>query len=268
MNTSADNRIVLEDDEVQVWVISLNCRKEEMVRLGQSLDSGEKAKAARFRFLADRHRYVVAHGALRCILGIMTHRDPAHIRFAYGEFGKPFMSDDEGDGRVSFNLSHTQNIAVVAVTRRRDIGVDVERIDPSVDFIDIAEKFFSPGEATQLVRLPRAEQVRAFYRCWTRKEAYVKANGGGLSIPLDRFDVSLQPKEPAAILTIAGDRREARKWSLFNLDVRPGIVGAVAVAGHPARLVLNRWPDGVPSTIGRPGTQVGLLEMREMGVKS
>jgi 4'-phosphopantetheinyl transferase len=154
---------------------------------------------------------------------------PEAVRFRYGPRGKPML--DAEDGLLRFNLSHSGDLALVAVSLGRDIGVDVERVRPDRDLERIATRFFSAAEVAALLALPRAERAGAFYRCWTRKEAYIKALGDGLAIPLDSFDVAFAPGATAALLASRLDSAEARRWSMAALEPGPGYAGAMVVEG-------------------------------------
>jgi 4'-phosphopantetheinyl transferase len=161
------------------------------------------------------------------------------MRFAYGPKGKPDLAPGSAVGGIRFNVAHAGGLALVAVTRGREVGVDLEQVR-DVDVEGIAERFFSAREVAALRRLPPAIRAEAFFRCWTRKEAYVKATGDGLSAGLEQFDVSLLPGDPAAMLAHRGDPSEVGRWSLRDLAPAPGYVGALAVEGRGYRA---RWRD-------------------------
>ena len=192
----------------------------------------ERQRAERYIFERDRTHFVVARGLLRVLLGRYLRQEPQYLRFTYGPHGKPALATDTGGGALGFNVSHSHGLALYAVTRGREVGVDVERIRPEVAQEKIAERFFSPREVTVLRALPTPLQAAAFFACWTRKEAYIKAKGEGLALPLDQFDVSLAPGEPAALSHTAWDPQEAACWALQDLAPAPGYRAAVAGAGH------------------------------------
>jgi 4'-phosphopantetheinyl transferase len=168
---------------------------------------------------------------------------PDQLRFDYSNHGKPKLAKTFGQGRLSFNLSHSGGLALYSVTLGREIGIDLERVWEDLEYEQIAERFFSPREGTMLRRLPARQRPEAFFNCWTRKEAYLKARGEGLSLPLNQFDVSMAPGEPAALLNVWDDPQEATRWTLQELIPAPGYVGALAVEGHAWRLTRWRWPD-------------------------
>jgi 4'-phosphopantetheinyl transferase len=231
----------LEAPEVDVWRAALDhgpACDEELRRL---LAPDECDRAARFHFEQDRRRFVAGRGLLRVILSSYLGITPHALRFNYGCKGKPALAMGGGDGRLRFNVSHSAGLALIAVTLDRELGIDVERIDPALPE-DIAERFFSPSEVAKLRAIPPERQRDAFFACWTRKEAYLKAKGDGLAVRLDRFDVSLAPGEPAALLETRGDPAEASRWSLAELDPAPGYAAAIAIEGRGCRLRRWHWP--------------------------
>lgn len=224
----------LTDDQIHVWQASLLLSDDHLARLRSTLAADEQARAGRFHFTRDRDRYVAARGTLRTILGRYLGLLPQQVSFDYTPHGKPLLRQGltpEGAG-LSFNLSHSHDLALYVVARRRRVGVDVEFIRPELTDEPIAERFFSPREVIALRALPLAEQPPAFFRCWTRKEAFVKARGEGLSLPLDRFDVSLAPGEPAVLLATQDDPAEAQRWQLQALAPQTGYMAALAVEGR------------------------------------
>jgi 4'-phosphopantetheinyl transferase len=207
--------------------------------LEASLSVEERARASRFRHSVDRSRFVAAHGALRAILGRCLGVEPSCLRFSYGRFGKPALSGPPGASSVEFNLSHSGDLALVAASFGRRLGIDLERIDASRSGQEIAERFFSPREIAALRSFPRERQTDAFFACWTRKEAYLKARGDGLSFPLDRFSVSISPEEPASLLDCRDD--ETQRWVLQDITPEAGWAAALAVEGKGWRLRRWRW---------------------------
>jgi len=191
------------------------------------LSADERERAARFRIERGADRYAVGRGALRMLLGRYTGTEPGALVFQYNGFGKPELTGSD----VCFNLSHSHDIALVAVARGRAVGVDVERIREQVMIDRIAERFFASGEARAVAALPPDRQVRAFFNCWTRKEAWIKARGEGLSIPLNSFEVTLAPGEPARLVATRPDEEEASRWTLRDLPCGPEFAAALAVAG-------------------------------------
>jgi 4'-phosphopantetheinyl transferase len=209
--------------EIHVWRLELERPVETFIDL---LDTHELSRANRFYFEKDRKHFAVARGFLRALLGRYLNSDPKQVKFTYGAYGKPALAGEE---LLQFNMSHSHGMALYALTEGRDIGVDVEHVRADFTSDDIARRFFSPFEVESLCGLPTEERVASFFRCWTRKEAYIKATGRGLSQPLDGFDVTLGPEESAALLRTDDGSHE--RWSMANIEVGPGYAGALAVEG-------------------------------------
>ncbi len=229
--------------EVHVWRAVLDTSERHRKGLLATLSPDERARADRFHFERDRVHFITGRGWLRAILARYLETAPAALRFHYGPHGKPRLAGAFSD-RLRFNVSHSHGLALYAVAVDRELGVDIERIEPRLEH-GIAERFFSPGEVATLRALPRHVQREAFFTCWTRKEAYVKARGKGLTLRLDQFDVSLSPGEPAALLRTAGDPDEALRWSLRELAPGPGYSAALVAEGRDWEL--QCWDDGVVS---------------------
>lgn len=215
--------------ELDISTYSLHVAESELHRLIALLSAGEYARAAQLRFPRLRERFVVGRGRLREILGLRTGLDPRSLRFAYGPNGKPEVAES----CVRFNLSHCEDFALLAVTCGRAVGVDVERLRPVADRELVAERFFSSLEVQALSRVPAAQRDVAFLRCWTRKEAYLKALGGGLSLDLAAFAVSLG--RDGASLVWAENADELDRWSLVDVSDRcPGHVAAIVLESREA----------------------------------
>ncbi len=208
-------------DAVQCWGVRLDAAPEPYYA---TLSDDERDRSARFRFERDRRRYVVAHGALRDLLGRYLGSGPGQIRFVSNAFGKPELHPDFG-GRLKFNLAHSADLAVIAIARDAWVGVDVECIEGRREssYADVAQNFFSTTEVDALGRVPSHLYDQAFFSCWTMKEAYVKGRGEGLTIPLTSFSVPISTEPAHAAVRCGG-------WSLFTLRPAPGYVGAVAVS--------------------------------------
>jgi 4'-phosphopantetheinyl transferase len=231
-----DSCPVLGDDEVHVWRVCVSRTAGTAAALAPTLPAEEAARAARFHFEKDRLTYVVGRGRLRALLGAYLNRPAAELRFTTNEHGKPALAADPSAGDLQFNVSHSGDWVVYAVTRGRAVGVDVEGERPLTSLEGIGRRFFSPREVAALFGLPESERRAAFFRCWSRKEAYIKAVGRGLAIPLDEFDVSLAPGEPARLLEARGAAAVPGPWGLRPLDVADGYAAAVAVHGTGWRL--------------------------------
>jgi 4'-phosphopantetheinyl transferase len=163
------------------------------------------------------------------------------LRFSYTKYGKPFLEQLSGIADVCFNISHSDGIVALAFACGQEIGIDVERIRPGTPVEDLARRFFSPAEQQVLFRLPEESQRSAFFQCWARKEAFLKARGDGLSFPLDQFDVSLAPGEEARILDIRSLDPAPHCWSMRSLDIIAGYAAALVVQGQIHSLVTRRW---------------------------
>ncbi|MEG5137480.1 MULTISPECIES: 4'-phosphopantetheinyl transferase family protein [unclassified Microcoleus] len=238
---SPPQNLTLDINEIHVWRVSLAQTESGLQTLAQTLSTDEQTKAERFHFPKGRSQFIVSRGALRAILSRYLHINPSHLRFEYNPYGKPSLIIAQSGNTLRFNLSHSRRMALIALTKNRDIGVDIEGINPNFPCLDIAERFFSPLENSVLRSLPEHLQPTAFFTCWTRKEAYIKAVGKGLSIPLNQFDVTLAPGEPAALLNIEQNPEEASRWSLIELIPSSDMVGAVAVAGDCWKLHCWEW---------------------------
>lgn len=217
----------LGSDHVDVFRIVLDPGADSVRSAESHLPEEEIARASRFRFDRDRGRYIMAHASLRMILARIVHSQPQQLKIATTEFGKPFLPGFD----IEFNLSHSGNIALVAVSRRRRVGVDVERIREGMEVARLARRFFSPVESSELLALPAERRLPSFFECWTRKEAYIKAQGLGFSLPLNSFDVSFLLDEPAGIRATRPDPHEAARWMLVPLNVGTGYAAALAVEG-------------------------------------
>ncbi len=222
----------LAEGAVHVWALALDEAASAPERWWASLSLAERERAERFRFERDRRRFVAAHGQLRALLGRYCGRPAAAITFTYNAYGKPALPD----APLSFNLSHSGEVALIAVAAAGRLGVDIEAAQADLAGLAIAEQFFSSAEVAALRGLPEAERVSAFFNCWTRKEAFVKARGEGLSFPLKAFDVSLAPGAPAALLHTRPDPAEAARWTLTALTPAEGYVAALAADFRPRPL--------------------------------
>ncbi len=236
-------RLELGRAEAHVWRIGLERPSASVRQLRSELSADEEERAQRFHFDRDRVRFIVSHAALRRILGAYVDRPPGELRFCCGSKDKPDLLDDCRGWEVRFNLSHSGDVALLAVTGAREVGVDVERIRPLDRRDQLARRFFSPQEVAVLAGLPPESRSEAFFTCWTRKEAYLKAKGGGISIGLDQFDVSPVPGEPAALLSHRSDPAETTRWILHDLRPGPGYAGALAVEAPCDRVRCLAWEE-------------------------
>ncbi len=233
----------LSGSEVHVWRAELDRSQACEERLLATLTEDEQDRANRFHFKHDRSHFINARGILRDILGRYLDARPDAIRFEYTKYGKPSLAKEFGGSALSFNLSHSKGVALFAFATGRDLGIDLEWIRADVADEQIAEQFFSDQEVRVLRALEASAQAEAFFNCWTRKEAYIKARGEGLSMPLDRFAVSLKPGDRAALLHTGGGSKETSRWKLLELFPGTGFVGALAVEGHDWQLKRWQWDE-------------------------
>jgi 4'-phosphopantetheinyl transferase len=230
-------------NEVHVWCATLDQAPSRVARLFHTLATDEKERAEGFCFQKDREHFIVARALLRAILGRYLEINPDQLRFYYSSTGKPALPSEYGGDALRFNLSHSHGVALYAFTRGREVGIDIERVRPDMADGQIAERFFSAREVAMLRALPVNKQTQAFFNCWTRKEAYIKALGQGLSLPLNQFDVSLAPGEPARLLGTRWHPQEASRWCLQELTPAPGYTAAMAVEGQGWRLEYWECPE-------------------------
>jgi 4'-phosphopantetheinyl transferase len=233
--------VTLATDEVHVWRASLSQTQKNLDFCRETLAEDEKERARRFHFERDRRHFIAARGILRRILGQYLNVEPRRLSFKYTSYGKPFLASDNGGAELNFNVSHSGELALYAFSRRRELGVDIEKIRPDIEHRSIASRFFSEQEIDTLCRLPATQQQQAFFLCWTRKEAYIKGIGEGLSLPLHTFDVSLVPGEPAVLLAVRGTEREAARWTLRDLHPGSDYEAALVAEGSDWRLKCWQW---------------------------
>jgi len=223
----------LDATEVHLWQAVLDDRPAAIFE--SFLAPDELARANRFHFEKDRNHFVVARGLLRNLLAAYLGIDSSKLHFSYAAKGKPFLSS-ESHAQISFNVSHSHGRAAFVFSRGREVGVDLEYVKDDFEAELIANRFFSQAEVLALRTVPAELRKQAFFNCWTRKEAYIKALGEGLSMPLDQFDVSLRPREPAALLKNYRDERELSRWSMQAIPTPDGYVGAFVIEGHDWKL--------------------------------
>ncbi len=217
---------------VDIWRARLDLVPAETEALSGLLSKDEQNRAARFRYPVHRGRFIASHGILRNILSRYLGQSPESIRYSANAHGKPYLRDLCRGTDFRFNLSHSQDMALYAIAVDREVGIDVEHPGRSGKTLDIAARFFAPVEAAAIGELPERLRKKAFFACWTRKEAYLKARGSGLSAPLDQFAVSVHPEAPPALLYAAWNAEAPVEWTLFDVDPGGGYMAAVAVEGR------------------------------------
>ena len=228
-------------DEVRVWLAGLDPGAAVVDGLVAVLSADERERAARFHFRRDAMRWIVARVTLREILGACLQMEAAAVAFTYGRKGKPALAGPRGPVDLQFSVSHSSDLAAYALTVGAPVGVDVERLRAVEQLETVAERTFSRRECAALRGLPVELRPTGFFNCWTRKEAYIKALGEGLSYPLDRFSVSLAPGVPARLESVDDAPAHVESWTLEALPVPAGFAGAVVMGARPARVVCERW---------------------------
>jgi 4'-phosphopantetheinyl transferase len=222
----------LATGDVHVWRVELNQPEPLLEKFRETLEEQELDRASRFHFEKHRRHFTAGRGVLRQLLTQYLGTKPEQLRLSYGAYGKPALNGEHKDSRLRFNMSHSHEVALFAFAEDRELGVDVEHIRTDFASEEVARRFFSRREVETFNALPRHDQVAAFFKCWTRKEAFIKVIGKGLSQPLDKFDVTLG--QPAALLWVSGD--DASRWSLYDLEVGGDYAGALAVEGQVSRI--------------------------------
>ena len=228
----------LAENEVQVWAQWLNVSVEQLANFSATLSSSEKERAAKFKFGVHRDRYIAGRGFLRQTLSRYLQIPPCELDFNYSANGKPTLISDAKSAPLHFNLAHSGDLALLAVTRMGAVGVDVESIRPVKDADYLVERFFSERENLLFQKLAPEEKPGAFFNLWTRKEALLKATGEGISGGLNRVEVSFLANEPACLLAINGSEEQAREWTLHAMQLAQNFVGAVAIQVRPVQFAM------------------------------
>ena len=228
---------------LQVWAVALDVTQAALAEFHATLAPVERERAGRFRFERHRNRFVVGRGVLRAILSRYLQTEPGTIEFCYGPNGKPLLMHGSQEGGLLFNLAHSEGLALIAVTRAGQIGVDVERIRPVHDADELVTRFFCPREIAAFHNLPEAQKPIAFFNLWTRKEAWLKATGEGIGYSLNRVEVSFLPGEAARLLSLPEGPHAAVQWTLHHLAPAPSFAAALAVPAADNPLACWRWPE-------------------------
>jgi 4'-phosphopantetheinyl transferase len=230
--------------DVHVWHVDLDAGVPAALALAPRLPAEERTRAERYRFARDRERFLAGRVALRGVLAAYLGGAPEGVALRQSPFGKPVLQGDHG---IEFNLAHSEGCALLAVARRRRIGVDVEALRLGQSGMDVARRFFAPAEVARLSATPAEARALTFVRCWTRKEAYVKARGEGLSLPLQQFQVPLAPDATRALMASVDGPDEVARWSLRELVPAPGFLGALVVEGPIGTVTLLEWAGDAPA---------------------
>ncbi len=217
--------LALPDNQVHVYYAYLNQRASQLRQLAQTLSEDERVRAEQLHFERDKSRFIARRGLLRTILGSYLGTEPGQLQFSYGRYGKPTLAKPFVSNSLHFNMSHSNGLALYAIIVGRPLGIDLEYVRPIGEAEQIAERFFSAQENAVLRTLPVGDKNQAFFYCWTRKEAYLKAIGDGLTRPSNQFSVLLDSWEPASPLSVTGDPKEVSGWTLQTLTPVPGVPG-------------------------------------------
>lgn len=217
----------LTRDCVHIFRVPLESDDRQLDQFKAVLSPDESARADRFKVPIPRRHFIVCRAVVRQLLGQCSGCDPRQVEFEYGLHGKPSMRQPTTGPRIEFSVSHSADQGLIAIAMDRQIGVDLEEMNPAVRILKLATRFFSPREATELASLPEADQLAGFYRGWTCKEAYLKATGFGLSFPLNKFSVSLNPRVPTQLIEVVDQPQESARWTLLPLEPKVGFAGAV-----------------------------------------
>ncbi len=229
---ASSDKSIPGDTDVHVWRARLDLPDSRLHDLGRYLCPDERERAGRFRFDRHRKRFVASHGILRHILGRYLEQGPAHVAFSTNAMGKPDFVSESNPPRIRFNMSHSGDLALYAVTLNRDVGIDVEQIRPNPDALQIARRYFSEPEYEMIRSTPEASRQRMFFRFWTLKEAGVKATGEGIGA-LENVRVTLNPETTDAVIKISGDVDPHAGWHARTLNPLPDYIGAFVTAGSP-----------------------------------
>ena len=239
----SSNELSLSENSVIIWEAALDGDEPTVQRNYEYLSADERARAERFRFMKDRDSFVQRRGLLRAVLSWYTNVAPHDLEFCYNSNGKPALSRLPNRSDIEFSTTRSENRALIAIASGRRVGVDLEIIHPEFAYEELAERFFSPNEYNAIQAMPTTQRRNAFFACWTRKEAYVKALGKGLSIPLDVFEVTINPKHELVDLKSNDTSQKPFNWSIRSFVPWPGYIAALCTEGHDWRLERHTWRD-------------------------
>jgi len=219
---------------VHLWKLNLDSSKDKLIVLWNILSSDEKDRANKFYFEKDRVHFVKCRASLRNLLGNYLGLKPAELQFEYTEYGKPYLSDST----LQFNVSHSNNKGLIAFSLENEIGVDIELINREIKIEELANRFFSENEANIIMSLNENIRHRSFFKCWTRKEAFIKAQGEGLNIPLDKFEMSILDTDEVKMRSIEWKNEKIDDWTLVSFDVDDDYIGALVLKNKLKKLDL------------------------------
>jgi 4'-phosphopantetheinyl transferase len=233
--TSPSTIIPISEDQIDVWFADLDIASTQKANLYDLLSPDERDRASKLRAVFNRDRFITSRGILRTILGRYLFVAPHALSFSYGPYGKPSLPEPG----LHFNLSHSHGRALFAFSSTSPLGVDLELVRPLPDLLQVGAAIFSLAEAKKFESISPQDQPTSFFKCWTRKEALIKALGTGLSYPLDQFSVSFD--EPARLLSADDDRTRLSHWHLYHLEPEPHYFAAIATQQTKAEITLHRY---------------------------
>jgi len=219
----------LSPADVHVWTISLDVASAVLDAFAAILSSSELERAQQFRSGQPRNRFIAGRAQMRTLLSRYLQTEPAKLEFGYGSGGKPFLSGAFAENGLNFNLTHSDNLALLAVTRAGMIGADIERIRPLTDADRLVDRFFSERESAAFHKLPAEQKPVAFFNLWTRKEAWLKATGAGIGHLLNAVEPSFLPGEAVRFISLPVDAQPMAPWMLHDLQPAPDFIAAMAV---------------------------------------
>ena len=229
-------------DEIHIWSASIEDSLYRLDSLEKVLSMDEVRRANCFYFKRDYNRYIVTHSILRIILGLYAKCSPDSLCFRFNEYGKPALMEWMNDSELCFNLSHSCDQILFAITSGHEVGVDIEHVRPFKSAAQIVERFFSEKEKEEFRKLPEQLKEEAFFTCWTRKEAYIKARGQGMTLPLDHFSVLFLSGETTISLPEEHESEDKELWSIKSITTVAGYIAAIAIQGRIKRLWSRQWP--------------------------
>ena len=222
---------------VKIWTV-LNSSSLDLTPYLQFLSSDEKERAKKFRFQGDQANYILGKSILRILVGKYLEQDPKSIEFNYNAYGKPELPDGSG---LKFNISHSGDLVLLGFNEIHPIGVDVEKIKIDFDVMEVAANYFSATELRSLRKVPHEDQKRAFYRCWTRKESFIKAKGLGVSFPLDKFSVSIDKDEEAQLIETNWEPNEKDQWQIYSFVPAKNYLAAITASSKLTEISYQFW---------------------------
>jgi 4'-phosphopantetheinyl transferase len=225
----------IPEDEIHVFKASLDCSEEMLVLYKELLSVDERLKAKRFKFERDKKHYTAGRGTLRELLGRYLGESPSRIKFSYTDKGKPFLKNSA----VKFNIAHSGGMAVFALSSMHELGIDIEILKDKKDAVELAKRFFSEDEIKDLDSVPKEKLTESFFNCWTRKEAFIKALGKGLSYSLTDFSVSLRPGDEPRVKWIKDKNEDINDWRMFDISIDDNYISSLAVKAKNVNVVLQ-----------------------------